>query len=279
MADDRLTSLAGPPSVPTDIARFTSNTLFGQPGIYPDGPPMEPASGHRHSDASIEQVLVELVGTVAEPLFEAWNANALSVNQLVYGVPAAPGRVVGPAADGVHVVNDRYRAEDPRLLLPSIVHALVWSGAGAGHAEETVLHALGAYVHAQLLARDPALASTGTELARRQNSITITLLNSRAPGDATITLMAPNGPGTIPGGAPTMQSPDFWSVPFGPAATDGAPIGATVAAMLDRASPGQAPGRPNAFGDPLGTWCSSALSRVLDPPTQLGANRALGLLP
>ena len=151
--------------------------------------------------------MVQLVGTAGEPVFEAWCAGRTTVHRLAYGTPTAPGRVVGPDAAGARVVNERYRAEDPRLLLPSIVHDLLWSGPGAGHAEETLLHALGAYVHAQLLARDPALADLGTELARRQNSLTITLLNSRVPGSATITLVAPDGPGTIPGGAPQMQTP------------------------------------------------------------------------
>ena len=38
-------SIADPPGVPADISRFTSNDLFGQPGIYPGGPPMQPAAG------------------------------------------------------------------------------------------------------------------------------------------------------------------------------------------------------------------------------------------
>src|SRR6185369_17636224 len=97
--------------------------------------------------------------------------------------------------------------------------------------EEVVLHALVALVHLQLLARTPALAHTGTELARRQNSLAITLLNSRHPGAAEISVRAPDGPGTIPGGAPSMQTPDFWSIPFvgdGPHDGDAPPLLARV---------------------------------------------------
>lgn len=282
MADspaDILERLSAPPQPPTDISRFSSNSLFGQPGIYPDGPPMEPATGHRHSDASIEQVMLELAGTLAEPLFAAWAEGRTSVTRLTYGTPAAPGRVVGAAADGTsRVVNERYRCEDARLLLPSIVHDLLWSGPGAGHAEETLLHALGAYTHAQLLARDPAIATTGTELARRQNSITITLLNSRQPGSPTVTLVAPAGPGTIPGGAPAMQTVDFWSVPFAPRDADGAAIPTLVRELL-AVTAGVAPADvPTTYDDALGNWCADALADALSPETQLGAVRALGLL-
>lgn len=271
--------LAVAPRVPVDVSRFTSNVLFGQPGIYPDGPAMEPATGHRHSDASIEDVMVQLVGTAGEPVFEAWSAGRTAVTQLRYGAPVAPGRVIGPDADGERVVNDRYRSEDARLLLPSIVHDLVWSGAGAGHAEETVLHALGAYVHAQLLARDPTLATTGTELARRQSSLTITLLNSRQPGSPTITLVAPDGPGTIPGGAPSMQTRDFWSVPFAPVTSDGATIDTLPGAVLAALARAGSDPPPPTWTDAMGGWCSSAFAHLLDGATQLAANRALGLLP
>ena len=269
------------PAVPADVGRFTSTPLFGQPGIYPDGPPTAPATGHRHSDASIEQVLLELVGTVGEPVFEAWTAGRTAVNLLTYGAPESPGRVVGPTVGNrghERVVNERYRAEDARLLLPSIVHDLLWSGPGAGHAEETLLHALGAYVHAQLLARDRSLADLGTELARRENSITITLLNSRQPGSSVVTLIAPEGPGTIPGGASGMQTPDFWSVPFAPLADDGAPISPLVREVLAAIAGVDVARVPIRFDDDLGAWCSLVFVAVLEPGVQLAAGRALGLV-
>src|SRR6478735_538291 len=244
MPDD---PLAMAPRVPADVGIFT-------PDLYPDAPPLVPASGHRHSDASIEDVMVQLVGTAGEPVFEAWTAGHTAVTHLRYGTPTAPGRVVGPDAAGARVVNDRYRAEDARLLLPSLVHDLLWSGTGAGHAEETVLHALGAYVHAALLARAPELATTGTELARRQSSVTVTLLNSRRPGASAITLVAPDGPGTVPGGAAGMQTPDFWSVPFGPREADGAPIDDTTRAVLAASTGDRLDAVPPRWDDDLGAW-------------------------
>ena len=242
---------------------------------------MTPAVGHLHSDASIEQVMVELVGTVGEAVFEAWTGGRTAVTRLTYGPPESPGRVVGPATGGEEyerVVNERYRAEDARLLLPSIVHDLLWSGPGAGHAEETLLHALGAYVHAQLLGRDASLADLGTELARRENSITITLLNSRQPGSPVVTLIAPDGPGTIPGGAPGMQTPDFWSVPFAPTADDGTRISPLVRVVLAAIARVDVKRVPLHFDDDLGAWCSEMFVTVLESRVQLAAADALGLV-
>ena len=260
--------------------------MFGQPGIYPDGPPMHPASGPPHTDDEFRECLNALNATIGEVAFRAYAESRLAVRDFTYGIPASPGRIVGPVDSTAHgrtdearrVVNRRYQSEDPRLVLPSVVHALLWSGPGAGHAEEALLHALGAYVHAQLLARAPELASTGTELARRQNSITVTLLNSRQPGSPTITLVARDGPGTIPGGAPAMQTPDFWSVPFGPRDRDGAPIDIVARETLAAAGGVDLADVPDSYTDSLGAWCSEVFTDLLTPSVQLAAMRALGLL-
>ncbi len=54
--------LSLPPSVPSDLSLFSSNTLFGQPGIYPEGPPMHPAVGPplgEHHGAALLRELLE----------------------------------------------------------------------------------------------------------------------------------------------------------------------------------------------------------------------------
>ena len=135
-------------------------------------------------------------------------------------------------------------------------------------------------VHLQLLARAPALAHTGTELARRQNALAITLLNSRHPGDPAIALVAPDGPGTIPGGAPSMQTPDFWSIPFvgdGPHES-GAPV--LLGPVLERVlADGAARPGPLRYDDGLGALLSERLGRAwLSPRAQLRAAVALGLV-
>jgi hypothetical protein len=187
---------------------------------------------------------------------------------------------VGGGKLGDRVVNERYRAEHPALLAGSLAHDLLWSGPGAGQYEEVTLHALCALVHAQLLARAPFLARTGTELARRQNSLVITLLNSRHPGSSAVSVVAPDGPGTIPGGAPGMQTPDFWSIPFvsGPARDGAAP--ALLGTVLERVVGAPAPmPAPLRYDDDLGAWLSEhGLAGALPRAAQLRVAVALGLV-
>lgn len=242
--------LVQPPRVPRSFELFTSNTLFGQPGIYPDGSTMAPASGPvldengalaaiadgvddaaaefavaRFRDAALEAyaprptvraALAMLMGTIGDRLVESVVERNISID---VGIPTSPGRVVGPAGDArsgdpALVVNDRYSAEHPAIIMASLAHALLWTGPGAGEFEEVILHGILAAVHVQSIARRPSLAHLGTELTRRQNSLAITLLNSRQPGDPDVRLSAPRGPGTIPGGAPGMQTRDFLGIPF-----------------------------------------------------------------
>ncbi len=124
------------------------------------------------------------------------------------------------------------------------------------------------------------LARTGTELARRQNSLGITLLNSRRPGHADISIVAPDGPGTIPGGAPNMQTPDFWSIPFvgGPPRVTPAPalLGVVLQRVVGMPDPLPDPLR---YDDDLGAWWSRRGVRgALSLDTQLRAAVALSLV-
>jgi hypothetical protein len=305
--------LAAPPRPPDDPNLFSSNALFGEPGIYPQGTPMEPATGpavtfdvavaalealgiddaaRRLADERLVACapdpgpragLLALSVTVAAPVLDAFLAGATRVETVGLGATASPGRIVGPPAaggsDATRVVNERYGAEVPTLLAGSLAHDLLWSGPGAGQYEEVVLHALVALVHLQVLARTPALAHTGTELARRQNSLAITLLNSRHPGSADIAVRAPDGPGTIPGGAPSMQTPDFWSIPF----VSGTPVAADAPGVLGSvlANVGRAFALPSPFryDDALGDWLSMVgMHQALDHAAQFRAAVALGLL-
>jgi hypothetical protein len=305
--------LAAPPRPPADPDLFSSNALFGQPGIYPQGSPMTPAPGpapdltaaatalaaigiddasaqlaetelaRRAPDPGPRGGLVALRATVGAPLVDAFLAGDTDVEQFAFGVPASPGRIVGPPArspSASRVVNERYAGEHPALFAGSLAHDLLWSGEDAGQYEEVSLHCLCAIVHAQLLARAPALARRGTELARRQNSLVITLLNSRHPGSADIAVVAPDGPGTIPGGDPNMQTPDFWSIPFvggPPRAGDAPPL---LAAVLARVTgDGSSPPVPVRYDAGLGTWLTvHGLLGALPRAAQLRAATALGLV-
>jgi hypothetical protein len=305
-----LSILAEPPLPPADVDRFTSNTLFGEPGIYPQGtemspapmPPMtddavraavldvvaaapvpatraidDPGLTDAVPDLAIRAALVCLTGTVAAPLLDAF-PHSTTVRRLSWGQPASPGRVVGPTPDddpAVRVVNSRYRAEHPAIVAPSLAHDLLWAPDTAVQSCDALLHALLAMVQIQLVARHPGLADLGTELTRRQNSLAITLLNSRHPGDHRIALVAADGVGTIPGGAPALQSPDFWSIPFAPDGDAAAPP--ALASVLRAIAPGNDPPAPLRFSPALATWVDEH-GAWLTPTDQLAAARALGLV-
>jgi hypothetical protein len=309
--------LAAPPRPPVDVGRFTSNVLFGQPGIYPDGPPMAPAvvpslrggqveqELHRLLDArgvepavafddgrlaervpepALRAACVLLAATVAAPAVVAM-VDGDRVATIRYGEPSSPGRVVGlPPGEGdrgeVRVVNDRYRAEHFALVAPSLAHDLLHRPVGARQAEESFLHAVLAMVHLQLLAAAPDLGDLRTELGRRQHSLAITLVNSRPPGDDRIRLVAPDGPGTIPGGDPALQSPDWWSIPFGNPSPGPDEVPAALTGVLSGlTAPRPADDAPRRFGDELASWFDVHHSRAwLSVRAQLRASVALGLI-
>jgi hypothetical protein len=306
-SSDLAAILAAPPRRPRDIDRFTSQPLFGEPGIYPDGSPMAPAAAPGPDeralvdalravgvddaparladdrlvaiapDPGLRAALLALEVTVGAPLLGPFLAAGLPLR---YGPTASPGRVIGPDATGARVVNERYRFEHPLLVVPSLVHTLLWTGESANQFEEVVLHSLGSRAHLQLLARLPALAVTGTELARRQSSLTLSLFNSRRPGSARIVLVAPDGPGTIPGGDPGMQTPDFWSIPFAPQRREPADAPAALRAVLGvLARPGTELPRPVRYDPHVGELIDAVGGDDWLPPAdQYRAGVALGAL-
>lgn len=301
-----LARLASPPRIPTDISRFT-------PDLYPAGPPLAPAAGAlpdaaaahaellaagapeaaarlddpdlvaRAPDPGVRAGLASLTGTVAEPALVAFVAGELPIESMAFGALGAPTRVVGTAAGAPPTerrVNERYAAEHPVLLAPSLAHDLLWRSTGAGKVEETILHAVAAMVHVQRLAAAPALADLRTELARRQHSLALALLLSRHPASADLTLVAPDGLGTLPGGAPALATPDFWSVPFGsgPSADPDAP--APLVAVLRHAyGPGAPVPEPLGYDDALVALCARPLGDDwLSPAARLRVVIALGLV-
>ncbi len=311
--------LRGAPVEPSDRSRFSSGVLFGQPGIYPGGPPMEPAGGEppdeqeaagllrdlldgRVAERALERFrqrevtarvpepglragLLALAGGPAEPVLDAFLDGSAPVRSLAFGTPIGEGRVVGVEADdddpARRVVNVRYRAEHPGVIAPSLAHAICHHGACATNAEEATLHGLLAAAHTWLLAARPELADLGTELSRRQASLTITLLNARSPGSDRSSIRCPDGPGAIPGGDPALDGPDLWSIPFTgrPPAECDPFVPAPVRASLARLATGTAAAVPHVYDESLGTWLTEHLGRGawFGPLVRARAAAALGL--
>ena len=309
--------LAAPITEPTDLDRFSSNTLFGQPGIYPSGSEMVPAPGPSRRPGDVRALLVDLTPAdgraassfddhtltrrvpdpnlraalcllaegPAAPIFDAFVAGDTTTTELTVGTTVAAGRVIGPIAGGspgLQALNERYRFEHPAVIAPSLAHALCHHVEGAGDAEEASLHGVLAATHTWLLAASPGLADLGTELARRQASLTITLLNARSPGSWRASIRCPDGPGTIPGGNPALQCPDLWSIPFvGRAATgDAVVVPEPVRATLHNLTDGHSGEVPSRYDEDLGEWMTTALGTgaCFGPCVRVAAGRALGLL-
>ena len=225
---------------PLEPALFSTDSDVG-PGIYAGTPPMVPAPGPS-PDESVARLLLEqslgaghlalerydgdlgehfgaplaraaiasLVGTPAESAIQI----ALRTEAIDIGTPDVATRIAGLSSDGRHVINKRYCAEHPLLLAGALVHELLASQPTSSNSEEVLLHGVVAMIHLVQIDRDPSVAHLGTELSRRANSLAVSLVNSRNPGSPRFRLRAPLGAGTIPGGVPGMQTPDFWSIPF-----------------------------------------------------------------
>ncbi len=308
--------LEAPITRPRDIDRFSSNTLFGQPGIYPGGTPMTPAPGpartpeatrrllagltpdggravdrfddeplaRRVPDDNLRAALCLLADGPAAPILEAFVEGDTPTTTLTVGPTAGEGRVIGPVAGGPagqQALNERYRFEHPAAIAPSLAHALCHHVDGAGDAEEATLHGILAATHAWLLAATPALGDLGTELSRRQASLTITLLNARGPGSWRASICCPDGPGTIPGGNPALQCPDLWSIPFvgHPATHDATEVPEPVRATLRNLTDGAGAEVPTRYDDALGDWLRAELGtgEWFGPCTRVAAGRALSL--
>ena len=289
------------PGEPVDISAFSSNTLFGQPGIYPDGPPMSPDAGgplddlgahhlldhllqpehadvahdrfedtalrDRVPDAQLRAALLLLSGGPAEAELEAFIEGTTPVLRLGVGPTVGDGRVLGVErhdSDAARrVLNERYASEHPAVVAPSLAHALCHHGDAASSDEEATLHGVLAAVHTWLLAGNPALGELRSELARRQASLTITLLNARAPGSTLASIRCPDGPGTIPDGNPALQCPDLWSIPFNSRSPQECDlfVPRPVRDSLARLAAGTAPPVPDRYDDSLGLWLTEHLGR------------------
>ena len=265
------TLLAAPPRPPRDPSLFTSGLRFGVPGIYPQGSPMEPAAGPpideadahriitdlvplrdpgaldrslallddpdvvgRIPDPAVRAALALLVPTIAAPLVVSFLDRTSPVETIAMVDMPDSSRTFGPIAGGGRgdrALNGRYAAEHPLAIAPSLVHHLGWLATGDRY-EEVLLHGLLAVVHLQWIAAIPGLALTNTELTRRQNSMALTLANSRRPGAIHPSMRADDGPGVIPGGDPALSTPDLWSVPLARESASGAAVPAAVVATF-----------------------------------------------
>ncbi len=219
---------------------------------------------HRRVSApSLRAAMALLSPTIAAPAVMAFIAGEGPVEQLAVAELAElaeSGRAFACTADpptGARVLNGRYAAEHPAVVAPSLAHHLMWQATGDTY-EEATLHAVLAMVHLQWVAVAPEIAHLGTELTRRQNSMALTLCNSRHPDSPYLAVRADDGPGTLPGGDPALDTPDFWSIPFTPRRATGVALPEPLRAILrmawDRSdAAGPSPCYDEALADAMST--------------------------
>lgn len=134
------------------------------------------------ADSRLRASLAALKGTPGEAAIDViknGTFSAVRFDNLGTGVIAAvkPGSAENQKPE--LLINKRYENEDFRLLSPSFVHEALHQDNIASGREERISHALDSLIYGKLVQEDPALAQTGTELARRQNTKLMARLNSR----------------------------------------------------------------------------------------------------
>jgi hypothetical protein len=241
--------LALPQRKPCDIGLFTSQFQPGPwPGLYPDGPPMEPlprttpAEAQAHAqltsflagspaqaaalalfgradvkakmpDPTLRAALAALTGTAGEPAIEHFLRSPAYLEPRFGGLGVQQlGRASVRYSDRKIeiILNVRHQPEHPALLSSTVMHEILHHDpVAAGYPEEIILNWIAAAVHMQQLNRRPRLATSGTELSRFMNEWPLLLTNSRAPASSRIATVVPRGKGVAPGSPQNVR--DFWT--------------------------------------------------------------------
>lgn len=154
-------------------------------------------------DPQLRAAVAVLKGTPGEAAIDTIKGGAyskVSFATLPSGIIAA----VQPDSTGKTkpqlLINNRYQYEDFRQLAPSMAHESLHQDTTDSGREERISHSIETMIYGKLLLEDPTLATSGTELARRQNTKFMARLNSR---DANGNLRLFTSQGNVyPGGTP-----------------------------------------------------------------------------
>jgi hypothetical protein len=314
--------LALPQRKPCDVNLFTSTFAptplqftKAEPGLYPEGRPMQPKTAPVPTESQVRAQLVAflegskskgatlglfdssrlkstipdptlrasfvaLKGTVAEPLMNSF----LSRPSVTVTWAPTPRRQQIAAGGGYVIFAKRYQGEHFALLSGIFAHEILHHDFPTSATEEVLLHAVNDVVHMQLLSRRPELATGGTELARFMNSDVLWWVNSRAPGSATSAIVVPKGKGTAPGSAQSRR--DFYAhgkyfhvLNREPSPNDSDPAPPEFAAVLRKLlAPGVALPKPLTYSKKTAQLFSRMNDTWLSPVDRLRVSVLLGLV-
>jgi hypothetical protein len=130
-------------------------------------------------DPRLRAALVSLKGTAGEAAIAGTLDGTYS--SLQFGTPCCDAIAqVPPGEDPLRIVfNEKYQFEDFRLLASTLAHEPLHRDSINSEKEELINHAMHILVHGQFLLENPDLATSGTELARNNNTFLMARINTR----------------------------------------------------------------------------------------------------
>ena len=145
----------------------------------------DPAIKAKVADPRLRASLAMLKGTAGESAIDAIkNGPFTSVS---FGTPPSNttgGNTIAQVVDDGTgkpkiIMSDKYQYEDPRLLAPILFHETLHQDFNVSNREELMANGLDSLVYGQFVSENSSVASQGTELARRENTKLMALVNSR----------------------------------------------------------------------------------------------------
>jgi hypothetical protein len=154
-------------------------------------------------DPRLRAGLAMMKGTVGEAAISAFRNGTFST--VVFGVPPANGFGLDVIAQSIPdgnkmkvVFNDTYQYENPKLLGTTLCHEGLHQDTLDSNKEELIANAIESVIYGQLANDDEGLARSKTELARRENTKLMALVNSRDANGA-IHILSSNTDNVYPG--------------------------------------------------------------------------------
>lgn len=208
-------TLKQPPFPPTDVSLFDPGVYPDGPALVPAGPTAndeatlrgqlrsllvkrfgsgstQVSQGLAKFDAAstkaivphprLRAALVALKGTVGDAAINGTlNGTYGSVS---FGLlPEGIGGQVQPPPPGstkaVIVINEKYRCENIRLLAPVLAHEALHREPAVTNKEELIAASIQALIYGQFVLETPSIATSGTKLARLENTQHLARLNTR----------------------------------------------------------------------------------------------------
>lgn len=187
-------------------------------------------------DPRLRGAIVNLKGTAGEGAIQAYRNGTYGAVKFGTNLPSTMtiAQVQTPAGKKPEViVNSRYQGENFQLLTNTMAHEALHQDSAVTPTEEAISNTMDSLIYGKLVTENPSLAQSGTELARRLNTLMLGRLNSRdANGNLRVFTAQSN---VLPGSNQTF--PNFASLlnyPSTASKTDSTPGNAVLTDMIKK---------------------------------------------